>query len=69
MPANATITGDVEYRAGDGPTILIPRGPVEIELAADSAVVSWGEEGNLQTTAIPTQDYERFVKEGAITKM
>lgn len=67
MPANAKVTGVVEYRAGDGPLIRIPTGPIEIQLAPDSAVLSWGEDGSAHTTAIPVDEYERFLKEGVIS--
>ena len=53
MAANAKVTGNVEYRAGDGPLILIPQGPIEIQLAPDSAVLSWGDAGSMQTTDSP----------------
>jgi hypothetical protein len=66
MPANAQVTGDVEYRAGDGPLILIPQGPIEVELAPDSAVLSWGDAGNIQTAAIPLAEYQRYLDEGVI---
>lgn len=66
MPANAKVTGDVEYRAGDGPLILIPQGPIEVQLAPDSAVLSWGDAGSTQTTAIPLSEYQRYLDEGAI---
>ncbi len=66
MPANAKVTGDVEYRAGDGPLILIPLGPIEVLLAPDSAVLSWGDAGNTQTTAIPLSEYQRYLDEGVI---
>lgn len=66
MPANAKVTGDVEYRAGDGPLILIPQGPIEVQLAPDSAVLSWGDGGSAQTTAIPIAEYQRYLNEGVI---
>lgn len=66
MPANANVTGDVEYRAGDGPLILIPQGPIEVELAPDSAVLSWGDAGNIQTAAIPLAEYQRYLDGGVI---
>jgi hypothetical protein len=69
MAANAKVTGDVEYRAGDGPMLLIPRGPIEVQLAADSAVLSWGDGGAAQLTAIPIADYERYVAEGLIASL
>lgn len=69
MAANAKVTGDVEYRLGDGPMLLIPRGPIEIQLAADSAVLSWGDGGAAQSTALPIADYERYVAEGLIASL
>lgn len=66
MSANANVTGEVEYRAGDGPLIQIPKGPVEVNLSFDSAVISWGDGGNPQITAIPIAEYERYVREGKI---
>ena len=66
MAANAKVTGNVEYRAGDGLLILIPQGPIEVELAPDSAVISWGDAGNIQTTAIPLAEYQRYLSEGVI---
>lgn len=69
MPANAKVTGNVEYRAGDGPLILIPQGPIEVELAPDSAVLSWGDAGSTQTTAIPIAEYQRYLDEGVIEPM
>jgi hypothetical protein len=68
MAANAQVNGVLEYRAGDGPLIQIPVGPVEVTVAADSAVLSWGESGNAQTAAIPIAEYERYVRDGVIAK-
>lgn len=66
MAANARVKGNVEYRAGDGPLIAIPEGPLEVQLGLDSAVLSWGDAGNPQITAIPLDEYERYVAEGLI---
>ncbi|MDM0107038.1 hypothetical protein QTH97_18980 [Variovorax sp. J22R24] len=68
MPANAQVVGKVEYRAGDGPSIVIPPGPIEVQLSFDSAVLSWGDEGAVQTTALPIAEYQRYVAEGAIVE-
>ena len=68
MSNQAQVKGLVQYRAGDGPLLDIPQGPIEVELAADSAVVSWIHEEESLNTAIPIQDYEKYVSEGAITK-
>ena len=68
MPANAQVVGNVEYRAGDGPSIVIPPGPIEVRLTFDSAVLSWGDDGAAQTTAIPIDEYHRSVADGAIVE-
>ncbi|VTU29043.1 hypothetical protein H4CHR_02325 [Variovorax sp. PBS-H4] len=67
MAANAMLKGEVNYRAGDGPMIRIPEGPVEVDVADDSAVLSWGDEGNTQSAALPIAEYERYVRDGLIT--
>jgi len=64
--ANARILGEVEYRAGDGPMLRIRPGPCQIELAEDSAVIEWEEEGNALNAAIPLTDYHGHVEAGRI---
>ena len=66
MAANAKVVGELEYRAGDGPVLTIPPGPIEIETAEDSAVLSWSDQGKVQSTAIPIDDYRRYLREGVI---
>ncbi|MDM0021922.1 hypothetical protein [Variovorax saccharolyticus] len=66
MPANARVKGSVEYRAGDGPLITIPEGPLEAQVGADSVVLSWGDAGNPQIAAMPLDVYQRYVKDGLI---
>ena len=67
MSQNAIIRGEVNFRAGDGPLIPIPDGPVEMELAADSVTFSWVEsDGTHESAAIPRDEYERYLKEGKI---
>jgi hypothetical protein len=63
---NARISGCVEFRAGDGPMMRIPEGPVHIVLAEDSAVIHWEEEGAALNTAIPRIDYEEHAQAGRI---
>ena len=63
----ARISGEVCFRAGDGPMVPIPEGPVEVELAADSVTLSWTEDdGTPNAAAIPRDEYERFVGDGKI---
>ncbi len=66
MAANARVKGKVEYRAGDGPLISIPEGPIEVQVGEDSAVVSWDEGGNVQLAAIPLVEYQPYLAEGLI---
>ncbi|RYF35105.1 MAG: hypothetical protein EOO26_02055 [Comamonadaceae bacterium] len=63
----ATVTGNVTYTPGDGVPLAIPEGRIEVELAADSATLSWDAGDNTTgLTAIPMIDYERYVREGKI---
>ena len=69
MTQRATINDDhVTYRPGDGAPIEIPQGPVEIELAPDSATLSWKEEnGAAGLTAIPLTEFNAYVEQNRIT--
>jgi hypothetical protein len=63
----AVIRGDVSFRAGDGVLMPIPEGPVQIEIADDSVTLGWSEDdGSAGSTAIPRDEYERYVQEGKI---
>lgn len=65
---HATINDHVTYRPGDGAPMVIPEGPVEVELAPDSATLSWTEEnGAAGVTAIPLTQYEEYVEQKRIT--
>ena len=67
MSQQAIIRGEVSFRAGDGVMMPIPPGPVEIELADDSATLSWAEsDGSPGSTAITRDEYERYVQQGRI---
>ena len=68
MSQFAMITGNVTYTPGDGVPIEIPRVRVEVELAPDSATLSWTEEnGAAGVTAIPLTQYEEYVEQKRIT--
>ena len=66
MTQQALIRGEVEFRAGDGMTLPIPDGPVEIEVADDSVTLSWHEDRTASSTAITREEFERYVREGKI---
>jgi hypothetical protein len=67
MSQQALIRGEVCFRAGDGMMVPIPAGPAEIEIADDSVTLGWVDsDGSRGSTAITTDEYERYVKEGKI---
>lgn len=67
MPQFATIDGHVTYTPGDGVPLTIPKGRVEVDLAADSAVLSWeAENGVVGLTAIPRTQFDEYVEDGKI---
>jgi hypothetical protein len=67
MSQFATITGKVTYTPGDGMPLEIPLGRVEIDLAPDSATLSWeADKGVTGVTAIPRMTYDEYVQSGAI---
>lgn len=68
MAQKAKITGDVEYRDGDGPLLRIRKGPVEVSTTAQDATLSWHDEGGdvHSSTSMPLADFERYVSAGAI---
>lgn len=68
MTQFAMITGDVTYTPGDGAPIEIPRVRIEIDLAPDSATLSWeAAEGVAGVTAIPRTQFDDYVRDGKIT--
>ena len=67
-PQAGTITGCVTYTPGDGAPIEIPRGPVEVTLAPDSATLSWDAgDGVAGLTAIPKIQFDDYLSKGLIT--
>ena len=59
MTQHATVTDCVTYRAGDGAPLVIPEGPVEVDLAADSATLSWtADNGAAGLTAMPLAQFK-----------
>ncbi|HSV46320.1 MAG TPA: hypothetical protein VLJ58_11065 [Ramlibacter sp.] len=67
MTQHALIRGEVSFRAGEGVMMPIPAGPVEIEVADDSVTLGWDDgQGGRGVTAITRDEYERYLKQGAI---
>jgi len=70
MPQFAQIIGLVTYTPGDGAPIEIPRGRVEVDLAPDSATLSWeAAEGVVGLTAIPRTQFDDYLRDGKIAWM
>jgi hypothetical protein len=67
MPQHATIVDHITFTPGDGAPLVIPKGPVEIELAADSATLSWtADNGAAGVAAIPLTQYTLYVEQKRI---
>ncbi|MDO5625513.1 MAG: hypothetical protein Q4G71_12600 [Pseudomonadota bacterium] len=65
--ARARVPGRLEYRAGDGPTIVIePDYQLELERAPQSLVVSWREDGHPMNAAIPVVEFNELLLTGKI---
>ena len=68
MTHHATITEHVTYRPGDGAPLAILKGPVEVDLTADSATLSWTtDNGAAGLAAIPLTQFEEYVRQKRIT--
>ncbi len=64
----ARISGLVKYTPGDGAPLVVPKGPVEIELASESATLSWtADNGAAGLTAIPLTQYKEYLRDKKIT--
>ena len=68
MSQHATINDHITYRPGEGVPILIPEGPVQVDLSPDSATLSWTEDnGAAGLAAIPRTQFNEYVKQKRIT--
>ena len=64
---HAIIRGEVCFRAGDGVTIPIPPGPVDIEVTDGDDTLGWTDgNGSAMSTAITRDEYDRYLSEGKI---
>lgn len=66
MQQNAQIKGKVEYRQGDGVTLCIRPGPVEVDTTAIDATLGWADGKTRGTASMPIAEFRRYVDEGAI---
>ena len=64
---HATINDHVTYRPGDGAPLQIPLGPIQVELAADSATLSWTADNDAAgSAALPKDQFNQYVRDGKI---
>lgn len=67
MTTQATVTDHVTYRPGEGAPLEIPPGPVEVDIAPDSATLSWKEDnGAAGLAAIPITEFIDYVQDHKI---
>lgn len=68
MTQHAAVKSHVTYTPGDGAPLLIPKGRVEVDLAPDSATLSWtADNGAAGLTAIPLTQFKDYVHNKKIT--
>lgn len=63
---HALITGEVQYREGDGANITIRPGPCTVELTAMDATISWVDGDTRGAAAMPLADFRRLLARKAI---
>lgn len=66
MSQAAQVTGKVEYREGDGTSITIRPGVVEVHTTATDATLSWVDGETRGSAAMPIGDFQAYVARGAI---
>lgn len=62
----ALITGEVQYREGDGANISIRPGPCTVAETAMDATISWDDGDTRGAAAIPLADFRRLLARKAI---
>ncbi|HQY77340.1 MAG TPA: hypothetical protein PLT54_11425 [Rhodoferax sp.] len=68
MSNHATVNDHITYRPGEGVPIVIPQGPVQVDLSPDSATLSWTEDnGAAGLAAIPLTQFNEYVQQKRIT--
>ena len=68
MSHHTTVNDHITYRPGEGVPIVIPQGPVQVDLSPDSATLSWTEDnGAAGLAAIPLTQFNEYVQQKRIT--
>jgi hypothetical protein len=67
MTQNGRVVGSVEFRPGDGAKMPIPKGTIEVETNASEATLSWRDGKSRGAATIPLNEFNQYVRDGAIT--
>jgi hypothetical protein len=62
MIQHAEVNGEVAYRDGDGPSVVIRRGPVDVEDLGDTVNLTWHDDEGDHSQALPKAIYSQYVK-------
>jgi len=63
---HARVVCTVEYRQGDGTTLLIPPGPCDVEVTEADVTIGWTAGETRNATAIPRADFAQHLACGNI---
>ena len=66
MTQNARVVGTVEYRPGDGAKMPIPKGGIEVESSDAEVTLSWADGDARGAATMPLNEFDQYVREGAI---
>ncbi len=66
MSQTATVTGPVQFRAGDGPNLPVPVGPIDIDAGESEVTLSWVDGDTHGAATVPIGEFRRYVAQGAI---
>lgn len=68
MSQHVTVTGEVNYREGDGPMMPIRPGRCEAEETDQDVTLGWQDGNNRLSTVMPRDEFERLIGIGAIRR-
>ncbi|WP_431052391.1 hypothetical protein [Roseateles sp. L2-2] len=66
LSQSAFICGEVTYRTGDGPMMVIRPGAVQVEVNEHDVTLGWEDGDSRMSALMPRSEYARFIGTGAI---
>jgi hypothetical protein len=67
MIQHAEVNGTVAYRDGDGPSVEIRPGPVDVEDLGDTVNLTWHDDEGDHSQALPKAIFAQYVKNRDLT--